>query len=96
MEEIKSSMTKFFTQSLSLGLTDRFCYDESENSLQFLIGDALRRNFKIFQQAQAYSQQHAAFLAHRKAHSQTVPPSKQKANIQLTRPSRSLAYFWDL
>ena len=54
MEEIKSRTMKYFTVSLSLNLNERICYDESENSIQFIIGDLLRRNYKIFQNYSQY------------------------------------------
>jgi len=48
IEEIKSSYIQFMTQSLSQNLNDRIEYDNKENSIMFIIGDMLRRNYKIF------------------------------------------------
>ena len=54
IEEIKSSYIQFMTQSLSQNLNDRIEYDNKENSIMFIIGDMLRRNYKIFKNYYQY------------------------------------------
>lgn len=83
---------KYFTQSLSVNLNDRITYDDTENSIQFLIGDILRRNYKIFQNAQEYSEKYEQYAAHRKLH----PQSKSASSPTHVRKYRNMAYLWDV
>lgn len=58
IDEIRRDFTKYFSQSLSVNLNEKIRYEESENSGLFIIGDILRRNFKIYQQYHKYTNQY--------------------------------------
>lgn len=49
IDEIKKDFIKYFSQSLSVNLNQKISYENSENSGLFIIGDILRRNYKIYQ-----------------------------------------------
>lgn len=81
---------KYFSVSLSVNLNERVSYNESENSVQFIIGDLLRRNYSIFQDYYRYvreHRQHQQHLLHAPSHS---PPPKTAPPLRY----RNLAYLW--
>ena len=55
LEQMKLRMVKFFSQSLSAKLTDKVD-DSCSNSVQFLIGDSIRRNYRIFKHYEEFSE----------------------------------------
>lgn len=83
---------KYFSVSMSLNLNERISYDESENSIQFIIGDLLRRNYKIFQNYYTYLEEHRLHQQHQLLHSQA--PQNQPAKSAPVRRYRNLAYLW--
>ena len=92
MEEAKSRTMKYLTQSLSLNLNDRVSYDDSENSIQFLVGDLLRRNYRIFQNYYQYLEEYAEHAEHQRVHSQ--PTEGKPAKNSALRRYRNQAYLW--
>jgi hypothetical protein len=48
VEQSKNRLIQYFTQSLSLSLSDRVQFEGNECSLQYLLGDMFRRNLRLF------------------------------------------------
>lgn len=53
---------------MSLKLCEKINCDLGENSVQFLLGDAIRRNYKIFKQYQNYCEEYEAHCNHQRVH----------------------------
>lgn len=58
IENCKSELLWYFNHHLSLNSNERIRFEDQEYSLQFIIGDSLKRNCKIFQQYSNYAKQY--------------------------------------
>ena len=63
---MKLRLVKFFSQSLSLKMTDR--REDNANSIQYLIGDTIRRNYKIFQNYNNFDEEYQYYKYHQDKH----------------------------
>ena len=60
-ENMKARLLQYLTQSLSLNLNDKVTISGNECSIQFLLGDMLRRNARILNETQKYNGEHQRY-----------------------------------